>query len=302
MDYAAVIDIRRGACQILAMASEPGKFHLHLISDATGNTLQGLARAVLAQFEGAEPIEHFTPLVRTEKQLERALEDIARYRGPVLFTLVDADLRRKLRDRCREIHVPCVPVLDPIMRGLSLWLGTQARGVPGLQHNLDDAYFRRMDAVDFALSFDDGQNFEGIEDADVVLIGVSRTSKTPTCIFLARQGIRAANVPYVPGLPFPDKVLNLKGPLVVGLTESPDRLVHLRKNRLRANENDTRHGDSTYLDPDRVEAEIREARRFFTKQGWPVIDVTRRSVEETAAEIQVLLHQKQAERSQGSIL
>ena len=284
------------------MIADQKKFHLHLISDATGTTLHGLARAVLAQFEGADPIEHFTPLVRTQKQLERAIEDIVLYPGPVLFTLVDADLRKMLRERCREIHVPCVPVLDPIIRGLSVWLGAQARGVPGLQHILDDAYFRRMDAVDFALSFDDGQTLDGIEDADVVLVGVSRTSKTPTCIFLARQGIRAANVPYVPGLPFPERVLGLKRPLIVALTEEPERLVQLRKSRLKADENDRRHGDLTYLDLERVEEEIRQARRFFTKQGWPVIDVTRRSVEETAAEIQVLLQQRQSDHNQGNIL
>lgn len=277
-------------------------FYLHLVSDASGNTLQGLARACLAQFDGIDPVERFWPMVRTERQLERVFDDLAENPGPVFFTMVDSEIRKPLEKKCLELGIPCMPVLDPLIKGLSGYLGLPSKGIPGLQHALDDAYFRRMDAVDFALSFDDGQNFDGIEDAEVILVGVSRTSKTPTCIFLARQGIRAANVPYVPGVPFPDRVLKVKGPMFVGLTESPDRLVALRRNRLKANEHDHRHSDNTYLDHDRVEMEIREARRFFTTHGWPVIDVTRRSVEETAAEIQMMLQRRQGEAGQGEML
>jgi regulator of PEP synthase PpsR (kinase-PPPase family) len=273
----------------------PRQFYLHLVSDATGTTLQGLARAVLSQFDNISPVERFWPLVRTPAQLERVVQDIADNPGPVLFTLVDQGQRRQLQKNCRELKVPCIPVLDPLLRGLAAYLGQEGRGIPGRQHTLDEAYFHRIDAVDFALSFDDGQNLNGIEHADVVLVGVSRTSKTPTCIYLARRGIMAANVPFVPGLPFPEKLLQMKEPLFVGLTESPDRLVHLRRNRLKANEGDHHHSNNTYLDPEKVEEEIREARRFFTRQNWPVIDVTRRSVEETAAEIQVLLQRRETE-------
>lgn len=270
----------------------PGHLYFHLVSDATGVTLQGVARACLAQFEQVEPIERFWPLVRTEKQLERVLADIADNPGPVLFTLVDKNLRRTLQKHCRELDLPCMPVLDPIIKALSAYLEMPSKGIPGLQHTMDEAYFHRIDAIDFALSFDDGQNFDGIEEADVVLVGVSRTSKTPTCIFLARRGIMAANIPLVPGVPFPEKIAKLKGPLFVGLTETPERLVHLRKNRLKADETDPRHADNLYLDPEKVEEEILQARRFFTKQGWPVIDVTRRSVEETAAEVLMILQRR----------
>lgn len=273
--------------------------YVHLISDATGTTLQGLARACLAQFDSIAPVERFWPLVRTEKQLARVLDDIAEYPGPVLYTLVDQTLRLGLERRCKELDVPCMAVMDPLIKGLSAWLGKAPAGIPGLQHVMDDAYFRRVDAVDFALSFDDGRNLDGIEEADVVLVGVSRTSKTPTCIFLARRGIRAANIPYIPGLPFPERVRVLSGPLVVGLTETPDRLVHLRRNRLKADRYDKKHADSTYLDPARVEEEIQEARRFFARNGWPVIDVTRRSVEETAAEIQMLLQKRRSRAGEG---
>jgi len=266
--------------------------YIHLISDATGTTLQGLARACLAQFDHIDPVERFWPLVRTEKQLERAIEDIADYPGPVLYTLMEAAMRRKLERKCKVLQVPCMAVMDPIIKGLSSYLEQVPAGIPGLQHALDDAYFRRVDAVDFALSYDDGQNLEGIEEVDVILTGVSRTSKTPTCIFLARRGIKAANVPYVPGVPFPEKLVQMKDSLIVGLTESPERLVGLRRTRLKSDENEKKFRDSTYLDPEKVQAEIHEARRFFTKNGWPVIDVTRRSVEETSAEIQMLLQKR----------
>jgi len=278
------------------------QFYLHLISDATGTTLQGLARAVLSQFDDVAPIERFWPLVRTERQLERAITDIADNPGPVYFTLVDQEMRRKLQQSCQKIGVPCFPVLDPLLRGLSAWLGVPVKGIPGLQHALDDAYFHRIDAMDFAMSFDDGQSLEGIELADVILVGVSRTSKTPTCVFLARRGIMAANVPFVPLVPFPQRVLDLKGPLVVGLTEAPDRLIALRKSRLKADPKDPRHNNNAYLDPVKVEEEVKEARRLFAKQGWPVIDVTRRSVEETAAEIQVLLQRRRGQAGQENMI
>lgn len=283
--------------------SQPVKqFYVHLVSDATGTTLQGVARACLSQFEGIDPHERFWPLVRTEKQLERVIGDISDNPGPVLFTFVDADMRKMLQRACKEIGVPCMAVLDPIIKGMSAYLGMPAMGIPGLQHALDEAYFHRIDAVDFALSYDDGQNLEGLEDADVILVGVSRTSKTPTCIFLARRGIKAANIPLVPGVPFPQKLLQLEGPLFVGLTENPERLEQLRRTRLRADEADPRHGDNDYLDLERIKAEIVEARRFFTKNGWPVIDVTRRSIEETAAEIQMLLNRRADQQSQADLL
>lgn len=275
-------------------------FYIYLISDATGTTLQGLARACLAQFEDIHPIERFWPLIRSEAQLNRAIEDIRENPGPVLFTLVERKLRKQLERVCTELQIPCMPVLDPILRNLSGYLGLPPKGVPGLQHALDEAYFRRIDAVDFALSYDDGQHLEGIEDADVILTGVSRTSKTPTCIFLARRGIKAANIPLVPGVPFPQKLLNVKGPLLIGLTEQADRLVHVRRNRLHTDGMNPQYNENSYLDPEKVEEEVRNARRLFSKQGWPVIDVTRRSIEETAAEIMILLekHRRKKEKAE----
>ena len=174
------------------------------------------------------------------------------------------------------------------------------KGVPGLQHTLDEAYFKRIDAVDYALAFDDGQHLDGLKDADVILVGVSRTSKTPTCIFLARQGIKAANIPLVLEVPFPQEVAELKGPLFVGLTENPERLVQLRRTRLQAGEDDARYAENNYLDIERVEEEMKMARRLFSKHGWPAIDVTRRSVEETSAEIMILLAKRKRKSEEGA--
>lgn len=264
-------------------------FYMYLVSDATGTTLQGLARAALSQFEGINPVERFWPMIRSEMQLDRAIADIRKKPGPVLFTFVDKKLRRKLQNICAELGVPCMPVLDPILRTMSSYLGLQSKGVPGLQHALDEAYFDRIDAVDFALSYDDGRHLDGLEEADVILVGVSRTSKTPTCIFLARRGVKAANIPLVPSVPFPEKVASFKKPLFVGLTESPKRLENLRRSRLQADDDHKHYDGNQYLDLEKIEEEIRNARRLFSKYKWPVIDVTRKSVEETTAEIYALL-------------
>ena len=264
-------------------------FRIYLVSDATGTTLQGLARAALSQFDEINPIERFWPMIRSEMQLDRAITDIQKHPGPVLFTFVDKKLRRKLQAACSELNIPCMPVLDPILREMSSYLGLQSKGVPGLQHSLNEAYFDRIDAVDFALSYDDGKNLEGLDEADVVLVGVSRTSKTPTCIFLARRGIRAANIPLVPNVPFPEQVVEFDKPLFIGLTESPKRLENLRRSRLHAEDENKYHDHNDYLDLEAIEDEIRKARRLFSKHKWPVIDVTRKSVEETTAEIYALL-------------
>lgn len=273
---------------------ESARFHLHLVSDATGTTLLGLARACLAQFENIEPVQKFWPLVRSERQLERILQSIKQNPGPVIFTFVDTKMRQRLRDFCEELGVPCVAVLDPIIRSLSAYLGAHAKGVPGLQHAMDDAYFRRVAAIDYTMQHDDGKTLESLREADVILVGVSRTSKTPTSVYLARRGVKVANIPLVPGVDVPDEKFSLPEPLYVGLTTAAERLVQLRRSRLSAGEKSgekmpARVAENLYMDLDAIEEEIRRARRLFSKKGWPVIDVTRRSVEETAAEIMALL-------------
>ena len=269
------------------------KFYLHLVSDATGTTLLGLSRAVLAQFAGIDPNQKFWPLVRTDRQLERVIRKISENPGPVIFTFVNEKMRARLTEHCDELGVPCVAVLDPIIHSLSSYLGMHAVGVPGLQHTMDDAYFKRVSAVDFAMRFDDGRSLKGLREADVILVGVSRTSKTPTSIFLARRGIKVANIPLVPGVDVPDEHFQLKKPLYVGLSASPVRLQQLRHSRLKTGKNnEAAFSTNEYLDEDKIESEVRKARRLFTDHSWPVIDVTKRSIEETAAEIMALLQNK----------
>lgn len=261
-------------------------FHIHLVSDSTGETLNAMARAVCARFNNVLPIEHIYALVRSTRQLERALAEIANAPGVVLHTIVDERLRASLEQGCQKLEMPCFGALDPMISALSWYLGAPLSTRVGAQYALDTDYFNRMDALSYALGHDDGQGGQDLSNADVVLVGVSRTSKTPTCIYLAHRGVRAANVPLIPSSAAPQALLALKGVPVVGLTVSPDRLVQIRRNRLRsAKEN----RDNAYVDTEAVRAEIVAARRLFERHGWPVIDVTRRSVEETAAAVINLL-------------
>lgn len=265
---------------------------IHLVSDATGQTLQGLADACLAQFDGLHATQRLWPLVRSERQLDRVIRDLEDSPGPVLYTLMEEKLISILRQACDDLGLPHLAVMEPLVKGLSAYLGIPSKNVPGLQHKMDDTYFRRMDAIDFAMGFDDGQTLDGIDTAEVILVGVSRTSKTPTCIYLARQGIRAANIPLVPGIPFPSHVLSLPKPMFVGLTESPDRLLQIRAARVKIDQKQNTLISNSYIDPQAIEDEVNTAKKFFREQGWPIIDVTKRSVEETAAEIMVLLQRR----------
>ena len=269
-------------------------FHVHLVSDSTGETLNAMAKAVAARFEGVIPIEHIYALVRSDRQMERVLEEISAAPGVVLHTLVDRNLRTQLEDGCRRLDMPQIGALDPLEGALSRYLGAALSTRVGAQHALDHDYFNRIAALDFAMAHDDGQGTaDQLEGADVVLCGVSRTSKTPTCIYLAHRGIRAANVPLVPGQEDGERLTTLRNPLVIGLTVSPERLVQIRRNRLEGL--NASHA-SAYVDHDSVRDETVKARRAFERRGWPTIDVTRRSVEETAAAIINLLSERRTHR------
>ncbi|MGC1304522.1 MAG: pyruvate, water dikinase regulatory protein [Caulobacteraceae bacterium] len=261
-------------------------FHAHLISDSTGETLNAITKAVCARFDNVLPIEHIYPLIRSPRQLERVLREIEAAPGVVVHTIVDREMRAELEEGCRRLETPCMAALDPMTAAFGRYLGASLTTRVGAQHTLDTDYFNRIEALNYAIGHDDGQGGQDLEQADVVLVGVSRTSKTPTCIYLAHRGVRAANVPLVPGAPLPEKLFSLSRALIVGLLVSPDRLIQIRRNRLLSL-NETR--ESSYVDVDAVREETIRARRLFEKQGWPVIDVTRRSVEETAASVMNLL-------------
>jgi hypothetical protein len=265
-------------------------FHLHLVSDATGETLITVARAAAAQYATVSPVEHMHPLVRTHRQLDRVLAEIENLPGIVLYTLLDHEIADRLEEKCRSLGLPCLSILGPVLGLFQSYLGAGAKPRIGAQHTLNAEYFKRIDALNYTMLHDDGQHTEDLEQADVVLVGVSRTSKTPTSIYLANRGVKTANVPIVPGVPLPPQVETLAQPLVVGLTASPERIVQIRQNRLLGLK--AVHDADQYIDKQAVAAEIASARKLCGKHGWPIIDVTRRSIEETAAEVMALLAER----------
>jgi regulator of PEP synthase PpsR (kinase-PPPase family) len=265
-------------------------FHLHLVSDATGETLTTVARAATAQYTKMFPVEHVYPLVRTQKQLDRVLAEIEEEPGIVLYTLLEEDLVRRLEDHCRELSLPCLSILGPVLQLMRSYLGAETSHRVGAQHTLNAEYFKRIDALNYTMLHDDGQHIEDLEEADVVLVGVSRTSKTPTSIYLANRGVKTGNVPLVPGISLAREVEQLTRPLVVGLYASPERIVQIRENRLLGLK--AHQDDAQYVDRNAVAEEIAVSRRLCAKHNWPIIDVTRRSIEETAAAVLKLLSER----------
>ena len=276
------------------MPTSSNYFHLHLVSDSTGETLITVARAVAAQYANVTPVEHVYPLVRSQKQLDRVLDEIEEAPGIVLFTLLEKDLVSRLEDKCKGINVPSLSIIGPVMQLFEAYLGAATTGRVGAQHVLNAEYFKRIDALNYTMIHDDGQHVEGLNDADVVLVGVSRTSKTPTSIYLANRGIRTANVPLVPGIPVPSQLETLTRPLVVSLHATPERLIQVRQNRLLSMGADS--GSDTYIDRQSVAEEVAFARKLSAKHDWPLLDVTRRSIEETAAAIMKLYSDRQRNR------
>lgn len=273
------------------------RLHLHLLSDSTGETLEMIAKAALAQFEGAEVVRHFWPMVRSQQHLDRVMREVAANPGIVFFTMANVETRARLEAGCRASGLPAVPVLETAIEALGAALGQHPRARrPGIQHAMDAAYFARVDAVHYTIAHDDGVLAEDWEEADIVLAGVSRSSKTPTSIYLAQRGYKVANIPIVVESPPPPALFGLKRPLVVGLTTAPDRLIQVRRNRLLSL---NQAPETAYVDAERVTREVQFARRIFADNDWPVIDVTRRSIEEAAAAIINLYNEFRAAREEG---
>jgi regulator of PEP synthase PpsR (kinase-PPPase family) len=277
-------------CPQMAHAA-PSYFHLHLVSDSTGETLTTIAKAASVQYGRIRPIEHVHPLVRTARQLERVLQEIASAPGIVLYTIVNKDLTERLERRCKELAVPCMHVLEPIMKVFESYLGAPQTPIVAGQHVLDADYFRRIDALNFTMAHDDGQLPQDLNQADIIILGISRTSKTPTSIYLAQRGFKTANLPIVPSIPIPAALSGPHTAFVVCLVASPERVSEIRRNRVRLLADRNLHA---YVDRDQIALEIAYSRRLCSRHGWPVIDVTRRSVEETAATIIKLYHDRAA--------
>ena len=266
-------------------------FHIHLVSDSTGETVDHVSRASLVQFPDIEAVEHVWTLVRSIEQLEKVIRSIEENPGFVLFTFVNQKHSDLLEEGCRRLQVPCVSVLDPIIAALGTYLNAKTLARPGGQHVMDAEYFSRIEAMQFALAHDDGQSTWDLEEADVILLGVSRTSKTPTSIYLANRGIKTANIPIVPGCPIPEELFKVSSPLVVGLTKDPKRLVEIRRQRLKLLDQDE---NTDYVNMEMVSKEISDARRLYAKHNWAVINVSRKSIEETAATV-IQLYQEYRE-------
>ncbi|NBT39753.1 MAG: kinase/pyrophosphorylase [Alphaproteobacteria bacterium] len=263
-------------------------FHLHLVSDSTGETINAVSRAVIGQFDQVIPLEHVYALVRSDRQLDRVIRSISEAPGMVLYTLMNDSLRNRLEGFCRSHDYPHHSVLDGAINMFTEYLGTEQTHKMGAHHKLNEDYFDRIEALTFTMNHDDGLNLEGLQDADIVLLGVSRTSKTPTSIYLANKGIKCANIPIVNGVPEPEIIYNLKHPMLVGLTSNPDRLSSIRRNRLRELHADEQVSD--YAEGEHIRQELAHARRIFDRIECPVIDVSRRSIEETSAAILNLYH------------
>lgn len=269
------------------------KYHIHLISDSTGETTQNVLKASVAQFEGVITQEHIWPMIRSTAQMESVIKQIQENPGPVIYTLVSTRIRKLLIDQCMHLDVPCISVLDPVIEALGLFFDRKTVNRPGGQHTLNAEYFDRIEALNYVMAHDDGQALATAKNADLILVGVSRTSKTPTSIYLANHfGLKTANIPFVPQIPISREVFETKEILFVGLTASPARLVQIRRNRLLMLNQEP---STEYVDIATVKAEINDARRLFAENTWPVIDVTRRSIEETAAAIYQLYLQFQEE-------
>ncbi len=281
------------------MVSETAKksFHLHLVSDASGETLNMIAKAATVQYPLVRAIHHVHPLIRTRKHLTDVVEQIKAHPGIVLYTLVNVELGRELQQACRVMGLPCIAVLEPVMNAFGAYLGTASTPIVAGQHVLDADYFRRVDAMQFSMIHDDGQNTETLHDADIILVGISRTSKTPTSIYLANRGFKTANVSLVPDLAVPKPLEEVSGPLVVGLIASAERIAEIRRNRVMTFNDGRLQG---YVDMDRIKEEIALTRRLCQRHGWPLIDVSRRSIEETAAAIIRLHEDHVGARSEGS--
>lgn len=270
--------------------------HAYLISDSTGETVSAVARAALAQFSSVTVHEHSFTLVRSLSQLQKVFDEAEHQPGPMIYTLVKKEMRDAVREFCERQQLPCISVLGNAITQLSAYLGIATAAQPGRQHELDDNYFTRVEAVNFALTHDDGQHSWNLNAADIVLVGPSRTSKSPTCVYLANRGYRAANVPFVMGCPLPETLFQLTTPLIVGLTIDTERLLHIRESRLATL---GAQDETNYTDKEAIAQEVLEARRLFARQRWPVIDVTRRSVEETAAHIIQIYQRNRAGGARG---
>ena len=262
------------------------KLNIHLISDSTGETLGAISRAIISQFEDLEVEEFIWPLTRSENQIEKIKESIAKNPGIVLYTILKDDLISNLKNYCEELGLPCISALARIIGQFSRYLKMDVTGSIGRQHILDEEYFSKVEAINYTIEHDDGQKVRDLDSADIIIVGVSRTSKSPTSVFLSCRGYKTANIPFVDLKSFPKEIYEVKKPLIVGIMINPEKLLQVRK--VRVNSMGDTNIETDYIKIEKIKEEIAESRILFSKLKCPIIDVTRRSVEETSAKIMQL--------------
>ena len=265
------------------------KITIHIVSDSTGETINRAVTATIAQFPSVNKEEVFWPMVRSDKQVDEVVDFITTNPGLVVLSILDEKHRKRLEDGCRKNSVPFTSPLDKLYEIFKESLSLSQTKLVGSQHKLDENYYKRVEAFEYAMQHDDGQKIDTMKDADVILVGVSRTSKTPTSIYLANKGLRVANIPLVANTPLPKEIFTFSKPIIIGLLKDPRSLLHIRQTRL--NVMGEKHV-TQYADLDSIKLEIVQARKIYTKHAWPSIDVSRRSVEETSATVMKIINSK----------
>lgn len=265
---------------------------IHLISESSGQTVKHAAKTALSKFSDIEVKKYHWPMTRNIKMLEEVVEKIKNKPGVVLYTISDKNLRLTLKKHCFELDIPCISVVSPIVKGISKFIGSQANIGLSYVNKFDENYFDKVDAIDYSLRHDDGQSLDDLENSDIILIGPSRTSKTPTSVYLAYNGFKTANIPFVYECPFPDCLPKLKNPIIFGLTINPSRLIDIRESRMNLLQIKE---SSNYTDIKTIQEECRQVKRLCSENNWKMIDVSMRSIEETAAIIMKSYYERKKE-------
>ena len=259
-------------------------YEIYLVSDSTGETLERIFLAIKAQFKNFKYKTHYFSFTRTENQILKIIENSTKNKNSIfLYTIVDNKLAQFLSTECNKKKIPCFGVLGDLILTFSKLLNQEASHIPSGQHVMNEDYYKKIEAIQFTMNHDDGNSLDDIGKSDIILLGVSRTSKTPTSIYLANKGMKISNIPLVNEQSVPEFLKEKpNSTCVIGLTAEPDRLVDLRKNRMQSiKENENKN----YIDFEKIKNEIEVSKKLFQKYNWPTIDVTRKSVEETAASI-----------------
>ncbi len=259
------------------------KYNVYLVSDSTGETLDRIFLSLKSQFANFEYEKKEFAFVRTEQQVDKIIKECKELENSIiLYTIVETKLAKYISHQTNKNNVPCFGILGNLILSFSKLLNQKAIHKPSAQHIMDDDYYKRIEAIQFTMSHDDGKKVDDINDADVILLGVSRTSKTPTSIYLANRGFKTINIPLVLDQKIPNGLISNKKASIVGLVADPERLADIRRNRVAIMRD---HHIKEYTDLDFIKKEVNDSKLLFKKNSWPIIDVTRRSVEETAASI-----------------